>query len=425
MKYRNTPSFAEEQDGKDPLKDFRSRFYIPAKDGREVIYLCGNSLGLQPKGVVDELNIELRSWKNRAVEGHFSGERPWVDYHRHSKNSLARLLGCDPLEVVSQHTLTTNLHLLLASFYQPQGSRVKIMIEAGAFPSDHYACESHMKRMGIDPDLHLITLSPETGPLFRTEEIVQAIHSAGDSMALVLFPGVQYYTGQFFDLPAITAAAHAVGAYAGFDLAHAIGNVPLHLHQDEVDFATWCSYKYLNSGPGGVSGIYIHERYCTDPEFPRLTGWWGHDSSSRFNMDNKFVPNPGVESWMLSNVNVLSTAAHLAALKVFDLTSMEALRKKSISLTGYLEFLLSGDPLINAHVAILTPTNPLERGCQLSLYIAKNGRRIFEGLSANGVIADWREPNVLRVAPAPLYNSFQEVYRFYELFKAQVADAAQ
>lgn len=420
MNYQNTLSFAEAQDNKDSLKDFKAKFYIPKRNGKEVIYFCGNSLGLQPKAVVDELNIELKSWKENGVEAHFSGPRPWVNYHKYTKASLARLIGSDPLEVVSMSTLTSNLHFLLASFYQPTKKRVKIIIEGGAFPSDHFAVTSHMQRMGIDPGQHLIILEPQSGQTFDTEEILQAIRSQRDQLALILFPGVQYYTGQFFDLKAISHVAHEVGAYAGFDLAHAIGNLPMNLHNDEVDFATWCSYKYLNSGPGGISGIYIHERHCTDPNFPKLTGWWGHDSATRFKMGTQFIPNPGVDAWMHSNVNVLSSAVHLAALRIFDETSIHELRKKSIALTGYLEFLLTNDPEINKGLTILTPANPLERGCQLSIYINENGKPIFDQLLKRGVMADWREPNVIRVAPAPLYNSFQEVYQFYQVLKKQM-----
>lgn len=420
MEFEKSPSYALAQDQKDPLSDFRNKFHIPKKEGKEVIYLCGNSLGLQPKNVVEELNVELKSWKNLAVEGHFSGPRPWASYHEYTKKSLARLLGARTSEVVSLNNLTSNLHFLLASFYQPKGKRVKLMIEGGAFPSDHYAAESHMKRMGVDPGKHLITLKPKNGQVFTTDEIVAAIHAQKDELALVLFPGIQYYTGQFFDMKQIAAAAHEVGAYAGFDLAHAIGNLPMDLHHDEVDFATWCSYKYLNSGPGGVSGIFVHQKHADNPNFPKLTGWWGHDSRTRFKMDNKFVPNPGVDAWMLSNVNVLSTAAHLASLKVFDETDIKTLRKKSIALTGFLEFLITTDPIMEANVNIITPSNPTERGCQLSMLVERNGRAIYEGLTDSGVILDWREPNVIRVAPTPLYNSFRDVWDFYTILGNQI-----
>lgn len=420
MKFERTPDFARSQDEKDPLNSFRDKFHIPKRKNKEVIYFCGNSLGLQPKNVVEELNTELRSWKNNAVEGHFTGDRPWVDYHEYTKESLARLVGAQTNEVVSLNNLTSNLHFLLASFYRPEGKRVKIMIEGGAFPSDHYAAESHMRRMGIDPEQHLITLKPSSGPIFSTEEIVSAIKDCGEELAVVLFPGVQYYTGQLFDLAGISQATHSVGAYAGFDLAHAVGNVPMELHASDVDFATWCSYKYLNSGPGGVSGIFVHERHATDPDFPKLTGWWGHERETRFQMDNKFVPGPGVDAWMVSNVNVISTAVHLAALKIFDETDIYQLRKKSIAMTGFLEYLLLNDEEVKEKVAILTPPNPMERGCQLSIFIHEHGKKVFEGLMNNGVVLDWREPNVIRVAPAPLYNTFMDVWNFFKIFKGLV-----
>lgn len=413
MKFEKSRSYAHDQDLKDPLAFFRNKFHFPQRNGGDCIYFCGNSLGLQPKNAVDELNIELKSWKENGVEGHFSGERPWVKYHEYTKKSLARLVGAGSHEVVSMNNLTSNLHLLLASFYQPKGKRVKVMIEGGAFPSDHYAAESHMKRMGIDPGKQLITLEPKGGSVFTTEEIVSAINETGDELALVLFPGIQYYTGQFFNIKKIAAAAHEAGAYAGFDLAHAIGNLPMNLHEDDVDFATWCSYKYLNSGPGGVSGIFVHEKHSQDPDFPKLTGWWGHDGSTRFEMDNKFVPNPGVDAWMLSNMNILSSAVHLASLKVFDETSIEALRAKSIKLTGYLEYLMSSDPDLSSAITVITPSNPEERGCQLSVFLEQDGKEIFNGLTEAGVILDWREPNVIRVAPTPLYNSFLDVWNFY------------
>ncbi|RED93630.1 kynureninase [Marinoscillum furvescens] len=417
MNFENTPDFAKAQDQNDNLKHFREQFHIPQKNGKPTIYFCGNSLGVQPKITEEYVQGELSRWREKGVEGHFDGDDAWADYHLKSKNSLAKLTGAKPLEVVAMNNLTTNLHLLLASFYQPKGKRVKLMIEGGAFPSDHYAAESHMKRMGIAPEEHLITLTPKSGECFTTEEIVEAIHATGDELALVMFPGVQYYTGQFFDMKAITAAAHEVGAFAGFDLAHAMGNLPMSLHADGVDFAAWCTYKYLNSGPGAVSGIFIHEKHCTDANFPKLTGWWGHDRKTRFKMDNQFVPNPGADGWMLSNSNIITQAAHLASLSVFDQTDITALRAKSLRLTGYLEYLLTHDEIISQHIRLITPTDPEQRGCQLSMYIDQNGKSIFDGLIANGVILDWREPNVIRVAPTPLYNTFEEVWHFCQLLR--------
>ncbi|MEQ8472778.1 MAG: kynureninase [Marinoscillum sp.] len=417
MTFNNTPELAHELDQADPLKSFREKFHIPQVNGSDAIYFCGNSLGLQPKTTQAFIQNELIVWKERAVEGHFTGSRPWADYHKLSKKSLSNLVGGKESEVVAMNNLTTNLHLLLASFYQPSGKRVKLLIEHGAFPSDHYAAESHMKQKGVNPDEHLITISPKAGKLFQKNEIEAIIADYGDELALVMLPGVQYYTGQYFDMKSITAAAHQVGAYGGFDLAHAIGNLPLSLHEWEVDFATWCSYKYVNSGPGGISGIYVHEKHANNPDFPKLTGWWGHDRQTRFRMDNKFVPNPGVDSWMLSNGNIISAAAHLASLEIFDQTNMEELRDKSIRLTGYLEFLMLNDPDIQKHIEILTPADPQSRGCQLSVFIDQHGKTIFDGLIEAGVILDWREPNVIRVAPTPLYNTFRDVYKFCEIFK--------
>lgn len=420
MNYQNTPDFAKEQDLKDPLKDFRQAFHIPEKSGKAVIYFCGNSLGLQPKSTAAFIEREMQKWREMGVEGHFKGDRPWVRYHELFKQPLAHLVGARSHEVVCMNNLTTNLHLLLASFYQPKDKKVKLMIEAGAFPSDHYAAESHMRQKGIDPDENLILLRPKSGETFETQEIAEAIQRHGDELALVLFPGIQYYTGQFFDLKTISQAAHEVGAYAGFDLAHAAGNLPMSLHDDHVDFAAWCSYKYLNSGPGGVSGAFIHEKHSNDPNFPKLTGWWGHEGKTRFQMDNQFVPAAGADAWMLSNMNIISSAAHLASLEIFENATMPVLRQKSLHLTGYLEFLLTNDPLINTNIKIITPTNPQARGCQLSIFLAKNGKDTYDGLMEHGVVLDWREPNVIRAAPTPLYNTFQEVYEFVNILKRQI-----
>lgn len=421
MTYENTLAFAREMDAKDPLRNFREQFHFPERKGKRAIYFCGNSLGLQPRSVQKELEAELSSWRENGVEGHFSGTRPWVRYHEQERGVLAQITGAHPHEVVAMNNLTTNLHLMLASFYQPKGKRVKILIEGGAFPSDHYAVTSHMERMGVDAQAHLVVLRPRQGEIFSTQEITEAIDKIGNELALVLLPGIQYYTGQFFDLAAITRAAHAVGAWCGFDLAHAVGNVPLSLHADEVDFAVWCSYKYLNSGPGGVSGVFVHERHCNNPDFPKLKGWWGHHPDTRFQMNNQWQPAPGVESWMLSNTNVLSTAVHLASLKIFAEATMPALRQKSIQLTGFLEWLLMKNADLGDRITLLTPTDATARGCQLSLYIYDNGRQVFDYLVQNGVILDWREPNVIRVAPAPLYNTFEEVYQFVQLLKAAFA----
>ncbi len=417
MSYQESRDFALSEDAKDTLAHFKEFFLIPRKSGKDVIYFCGNSLGLQPIITQEYIDIELRKWGDFGVEGHFVGEHPWFSYHITTKSSLSKLLGVHDHEVVSMNNLTTNLHLMLASFYQPKGKRVKILIEAGAFPSDHYAAESHMVQKGIDPKAHLICLKPGNGVLFTKEEIGEAIKSIGDELALVLWPGVQYYSGQFFDLKFITEKAQEAGAYCGFDLAHAIGNLPMTLHNDGADFATWCSYKYLNSGPGGVSGIFVHEKHGLNPNFPKLTGWWGHDPASRFKMDNSFVPARGVDGWMLSNINVISMAAHRAALQLFDEAGFSELRQKSIRLTGYLEFLLQSKSTASK-LAVITPANPEERGCQLSVSLSGKGKEVFNELIEKGVILDWREPNVIRIAPTPLYNSFEEVWEFYQIFKS-------
>lgn len=423
MIYENSLEFARNLDENDSLKAFRDQFRIPQKNGRDCIYFTGNSLGLQPKETKNYIQEELEGWATLGVEGHFhNNRRPWFHYHKFSKASLAKLLGADPSEVVSMNSLTTNLHLLMVSFYRPKGKKYKIMMEGGAFPSDQYAVESQLKFHGYRYEDALIEIKPRTGEhALRTEDIVEAIAQHGHELALVLFGGVQYFTGQWFDIKAITAAAHEVGAMAGFDLAHAIGNVPLNLHGHQVDFATWCSYKYLNSGPGGVSGIFVHEKHGKNNDIPRFAGWWGHDEEERFKMEKGFHPMAGADGWQLSNVNVLASAAHLASLEIFEAAGMEALRDKSVRLTGYLQYLLDSLPV--GSVEIITPSSANDRGCQLSLVIHQNGSEVFKSLSEQGVMADWREPHIpgkagiIRVAPVPLYNTFTDVYQFCEMLK--------
>ena len=407
-------------DQQDPLKEFRKEFYIPKRNNTEVIYFCGNSLGLQPKITSSKIDHELKKWAQKGVEGHFN-EDPWVSHHHKGKTAMAHLVGAKTHEVVAMNNLTTNLHLLLASFYQPKGTRKKMIIEKGAFPSDYFAVTSHMKQKGISPEDHLIEISPDENGYFSTEKICHSILTTGDALALVMLPGIQYYSGQFLDLKSITHAAHKVGAYAGFDLAHAVGNIPMTLHEDQVDFAAWCSYKYLNSGPGNVSGVFIHEKHGNNPDFPRLAGWWGQNETIRFKMENNFDPIPGIDGWMLSNANIISSVAHLASLDIFEKANIHELRKKSILLTGYLEYLLVNNAAIKPHINILTPKNESERGCQLSLYFYDQGRFAFDHLTKNGVVLDWREPNVIRVAPVPLYNTFEEVEKFVTLL-GQVFD---
>lgn len=419
MKYENSLEFAQQLDANDPLNAYRDRFYIPQINGRDCYYFTGNSLGLQPKTVRKYVEEELKGWETHGVEGHFEGHsKPWAYYHKFSKEAIARLVGARPLEVVSMNSLTVNLHLLMVSFYRPTQSRYKIICEAGAFPSDQYMFESQLKFHGLDPEDALVELSPRKGAqTLRQEDIEAAIKDCGEQLALVLMGGVQYYTGQLFNMKAITKAGHEAGALVGFDLAHAFGNVPLSLHDWGVDFATWCSYKYLNSGPGNVSGIFVHERFAEDQSLNRFAGWWGHNEQERFLMEKGFQPMPGADGWQLSNVNVISTAAHLASLEIFDEVGMEALRVKSLKLTGYMEFLIdqmSGDEGI---FEIITPSDPEQRGCQLSIFCHQNGKALFQALTREGVIADWREPNVIRVAPVPLYNTFEDVYQFARILE--------
>ncbi|MFT7233934.1 MAG: kynureninase [Cyclobacteriaceae bacterium] len=410
--------YAKSMDHDDTLSHFRSKFHIPKRNNRESIYLCGNSLGLQPKNVVAHLNIELDSWRENGVEGHFSGINPWVGYHTRTKKVLSNILGARENEVVSMNNLTTNLHLMLASFYHPKGKRTKILIEGGAFPSDHYAAESHIQRLGLNAKDHLVTMKPSSGDIFKTNEIIERIHALGDELALVLWPGIQYYSGQFFNIKTISKAAHEVGAFIGFDLAHAIGNLPMHLHDDDADFAAWCSYKYLNSGPGGIAGVFVHEKHSSNPNFPKLTGWWGHELKTRFKMDNMFVPADGVDSWMLSNMNILSMAVQCGSLELFEEAGIENLRNKSIRLTNYLETLLLKDEIINNRIRIISPPKHDERGCQLSIYLIQDGKEIFDQLIEKGVILDWREPNVIRIAPTPLYNTFMDVWEFHSILRS-------
>ncbi len=417
IKYENSLRFARQLDKDDPLREFRGMYHMPLANGKKAIYLIGNSLGLQPRSTKSIILEELQDWATLAGEGHVHARRPWVQYHKLSKKYLAAITGAKPSEVVAMNQLTVNLHLMMVSFYRPTKHRYKILTEAGAFSSDQYAVESQLKYHGIDPQDGLIEVAPREGEFtIRTEDIISAIEQHRESLALVLIGCVQYYTGQFFDLKKITEAAHAVGALAGFDLAHAVGNVPLELHDDNVDFAVWCSYKYLNSGPGAIAGAFVHERHATSFALPRFAGWWGHDEEERFQMKKGFKPMSGIDGWQLSNVPILQAAAHLSALELFQKAGMKKLRKKSVMLTGYLYHLLKQMDPSGERFSIITPENPEERGCQLSLFIRNNGRNVFNKLKKAGVIADWREPNVIRVAPTPMYNTFEEVFRFCEIF---------
>ncbi len=418
MKFEESLRFAKKLDQQDSLRLFRPKFHLPKVNGKTAIYFTGNSLGLLPKSTKEIVNEELDDWAKLGVEGHFHSQRPWLHYHKFSKKSLAKLVGAKPSEVVAMNQLTVNLHLMMVSFYRPTKTRFKILTETGAFPSDQYALESHVKVHGLDPDKTIIELSPREGeyPL-RTEDILYAIEENKNELALVIFGAVQYYSGQFFDLAKITRASHEAGTKVGFDLAHAIGNVPLHLHKHHVDFAVWCGYKYLNSGPGGLAGAFVHEKHAKSFDIPRFAGWWGHNDKERFEMKKGFKAMEGVDGWQLSNFPVLSGAAQLASLEIFDNAGINNLRKKSFLLTGYLEFLLKSIEDFNEYITIITPTNKNERGCQLSLLMKKNGKKVFDRITKAGVIADWREPDVIRVAPVPLYNTFEEVFSFAKIFQ--------
>ncbi|MCB9231639.1 MAG: kynureninase [Bacteroidia bacterium] len=418
MEYQTGIEFAREMDRQDPLSGFRDRFHIPrTPEGKETIYFCGNSLGLQPKSVRKYVEQELKDWENLGVEGHFHAKNPWMPYHEFLTESTARLVGAQPNEVVVMNALTVNLHLMMVTFYRPTKERFKIVIEGNAFPSDQYAVRSQLKFHGIDPEEGLIVLRSKSGnPVIPTEEIEEIIAREGDSIALILIGGVNYYSGQAFDLPRIVKAGHAKGCVVGFDLAHAAGNLHLHLHDWNVDFAAWCSYKYLNSGPGGVSAVYIHERHGSNTALPRFAGWWGHDKNSRFKMPDEFVPMPTAEAWQMSNAPILPMATLRASMEIFDEAGMAALRAKSEKLSAYLYWLLQPH-LERLGINLITPSDPAQRGCQLSLQTSANGRQIFDRLEKNGVICDWREPDVIRIAAVPLYNSFEDCWRFVEILK--------
>ncbi|MEO6610600.1 MAG: kynureninase [Chitinophagaceae bacterium] len=415
MNYQNSLAFAKGADQKDPLKEFRKKFFLPQHDGKDCIYLTGNSLGLQAKTTSAYVQQELDDWAKLGVEGHFKAKNPWLPYHEIFPKQVAKIIGCKENEVVVMNQLTVNLHLLMVSFYRPTKKRFKIICETRAFPSDQYAFETQVRYHGFDPAEAVIEAVPREGEhTLREEDIVSLIKQHGDSVAVVLFGGVNYYTGQLFDMKTITGAAHAAGAYAGFDLAHAAGNVELQLHDWNVDFACWCSYKYLNSGPGGVGGVYIHEKHVGNSELPRFAGWWGYTKETRFNMEKGFEAIPTAEGWQLSNAPVLSMAAHKASLDIFEEAGMERLHQKRRSLSAYLHYVLND---INGRqkekvIEIITPSNEEKRGCQVSMLMLRRGKDIFNELTKQGVIADWREPNVIRVAPVPLYNSFEDIWRF-------------
>ena len=426
-KFEYSEKFALDLDSRDPLKSYRNRFYFPLMDGKEVIYMTGNSLGLQPRSTQDYVLRELEDWATFGVEGHFHARLPWYSYQDFLTAQIAELLGAKPVECVAMNSLTANLHLLLVSFYRPVKSRYRILCEYDAFPSDLYALQSQAAYHGFDPHDAVIMLKPRKGEYtIRDEDVLDVIRKNGDSLATVMLGAVNYYTGQFFDMQKITECAHHVGASVGFNLAHAAGNVVLKLHEWDVDFACFCSYKYLNAGPGGVSGIFVHERFASDKSLPRFAGWWGNDPDTRFTMPRDFEPANGARGWQLSNAPVLPMAALKASLDIFAEAGMNALREKSEMLTGYLEFVIGqiNQSFVSkgeeAPVKIITPVEKGRRGCQLSFILSGAGREIHKSLTRKGVVADWREPDVLRAAPVPLYNSFHDIYRFGKLLEESI-----
>lgn len=420
MNFENDKIFAENLDKEDPLKNFRNKFHIPQHHERDTVYLTGNSLGLMPKKGENALLQELEDWKKYAVEGHFHAKNPWFSYHEMFKEPLAKIVGAKPLEVTAMNSLTTNLHLLMVSFYQPSNERFKILCEAKAFPSDQYALESQVNFHGFSYDEAVIEIAPRKGEhTIKEEDILSAIEENKNSLALVMIGGVNYYTGQLFDMGSITEAAQKAGAKVGFDLAHAAGNVKLQLHDWNVDFAAWCSYKYLNSGPGSVGGIFVHERHSGKKELKRFAGWWGTPSDSRFMMEKGFVPAEGADAWQLSNAPVLAMAVHKAALDLHNQAGMERLLEKQKKLTAYTEFILNDIAKKHQGLSfeIITPEDHNQRGSQLSILTKGFGKKMFNQLMEKGVIADWREPNVIRIAPVPIYNSYSDAFKFGQALK--------
>lgn len=417
--FESGKDYAIAMDERDPLREYRERFLIPKTSGEECIYLSGHSLGLQPRAAADYIAQELKDWAELGVEGHFRAKHPWMPYHRLLTEQTAELVGAKPIEVVVMNSLTVNLHLMMVSFYRPTKTRHKIVIERGAFPSDQYAVQSQIRFHGFDPQTSLIELTPLPGEsCLRGEEISRLIEREGEAIALILLGGVNYATGQAFDMEGITRSGHARGCVVGFDLAHAAGNLRLKLHEWGLDFAVWCSYKYLNGGPGCIAGCFVHERYARSWDLPRFAGWWGHDEASRFEMGPRFQPIEGADGWQLSNPSIVTLAVLRAAMDIFKEAGMDRLRAKSESLTGYLEFLLKQKASQN--FAIITPAEKEQRGAQLSIRITQGGRALCEQLIGEGIIGDWREPDTFRVAPVPLYNTYRDVFRFAQRFQATI-----
>ena len=423
MTFQNTKAFAKELDQKDELHRYKSEFIFPKVNGKDVIYFTGNSLGLQPKRTKSYVDEVMDDWANLAVEGHFYANKPWWDYHERFASPLSKIVGALPSEVTVMNTLTVNLHLLMVSFYRPKAKRYKILCEAKAFPSDQYMIQSQVQFHGYQPNDAIVEIQRRDGEHnIRLEDVLSKIEEVGEELALVLIGGVNYYTGQVFDMKTITEAGHKAGAYVGWDLAHAAGNIKLDLHDWDIDFAAWCSYKYMNSGPGNASGCFIHEKHHSNKELNRFAGWWGHNKERRFKMEPTFDPVQGADGWQISNLPILSLAPYLASVEMFDEIGMDALIEKRNLITAYLEFILHEiSKEVNGRFEIITPKNQEERACQLSVYLHGEGRSLFEYLMKNGVITDWREPNVIRLAPVPLYCSFEDMYEFGQILKAGIS----
>jgi kynureninase len=424
MTFENTTEFARQLDSQDKLNKYRDEFIFPKVNGKNVIYFTGNSLGLQPKRTKAYVDEVMDDWANLAVEGHFYAEKPWWDYHERFAKPLGKIMGALPSEITVMNTLTVNLHLLMVSFYRPTKKRYKIICEEKAFPSDQYMFQSQVNFHGYKADDALIEIKRREGEHnIRLEDVLAKIKEVGDELALVLIGGVNYYTGQVFDMKTITAAGHEEGAVVGWDLAHAAGNIKLDLHDWDVDFASWCSYKYMNSGPGNASGCFIHEKHHNNPDLPRFAGWWGHNKERRFKMEPTFDPVHGADGWQISNIPILSLAPYLASVEMFDEIGMEAIIEKRDKITSYLEYILHEiDKEVEGSFEIITPTNLDERGCQLSVLLHGQGRSLFDYLMKNGVITDWREPNVIRFAPVPLYCSFEDMYDFGQILKRGIEE---
>ena len=418
MTYQNSLDYAKQLDQEDPISYLRNEFHIPRdKQGKEWLYFTGNSLGLQPKITSKYIEQELDDWANFGVEGHFEAKNPWLSYHELLTDTMAKVVGAKPIEVVVMNTLTTNLHLLMVSFYQPSKTKYKIIIESDAFPSDRYAVQSQLSFHGFDPEEALIEWKPKEGKeLLELEDLKSILDSQGDDVALLLIGGVNYYTGQYLDIKKIAELGHAKKCMVGIDLAHGAGNIQPNLHDSSIDFAAWCTYKYLNSGPGSLSGLFVHEKHAQRKDLPRFAGWWNHNKETRFNMRQPFDVMEGAEGWQLSNPPILSMAAIKASLDIFEKVGMDALVKKSKKLTGFFEYLVN--EIASDTIKIITPTNPNERGCQLSLQVKNTDKNLHKKLTENNIITDWREPDVIRCAPVPMYTSFEDVYHMVTILES-------